>query len=35
MGRGKHCTAIERKLIRNLRKQGKTYKEISVTMFSK
>ena len=32
MGRGKHCTAIERKLIRNLRNQGKTYKEISVTM---
>lgn len=32
MGRGKHCTEIEKKIIRNLRKEGKTYKEISITM---
>jgi len=32
MGRGRHCSAEERRLIQRLRDEGKTYKSIAILM---
>lgn len=32
MGRGRHCSEVEKKIIKNLRKKGKTLKKIAETV---